>query len=345
MNYLYHNTLTNELGISFEVLKTRFPNVSLSSDIKEIGDYKAYEKTYVPNYTSLQYVIEDIPVDGVQVWTVIDKEITPEFLNEQKQIIKNKITEKRWEIESGGMTFQNGISVKTSKDDQDRIMSVIINAERNNIQEIDFKALSGWTKISLTSLIQLSRELTFFVQNCFKIEKMHHDAVDLITDINELFLYDYNTGWNYESNSEASSILDIYSMNKNDIVILLYKHFIFPKIQNDLLMVNSDIYIQAQSIIDKEYYKMENLLPTQFYYLLARSGLDDAINILLPPLKDENINKYSAYKSYLNGARFYEFSKALRMYLDIKEKLLLIDGDLNFTIEQLKEMWIEASKI
>ena len=67
---------------------------------------------------------------------------------------------------------------------------------------------------------------------------------------------------------------------------------------------------------------MENLSPTQFYYLLAKIGLDVAINILLPPLKDENLNKYSAYKSYLNGARFYEFSKAFRMYLDIKEKLL-----------------------
>lgn len=51
------------------------------------------------------------------------------------------------------------------------------------------------------------------------------------------------------------------------------------------------------------------------------------------------------FNSYLNGARFYEFSKAFRMYLDIKEKLLLIDGDVNFTIEQLKEMWLEASKI
>ena len=51
------------------------------------------------------------------------------------------------------------------------------------------------------------------------------------------------------------------------------------------------------------------------------SGLDSAIQILLPPLKIEDLNKYSKYKSFLYGARFYEFSKAYHMYLDIKEKI------------------------
>ena len=43
------------------------------------------------------------------------------------------------------------------------------------------------------------------------------------------------------------------------------------------------------------------------------SGLDSAIQILLPPLKIEDLNKYSKYKSFLYGARFYEFSKALHI--------------------------------
>jgi hypothetical protein len=62
-----------------------------------------------------------------------------------------------------------------------------------------------------------------------------------------------------------------------------------------------------------------------FYYLLANSGLDDAIDVLLPPLRTENLAKYSMYKSYLNGARFYEFSKTYHMYLDIKEKILVVN--------------------
>lgn len=45
----------------------------------------------------------------------------------------------------------------------------------------------------------------------------------------------------------------------------------------------------------------------------------------------------------LSGARYYEFSKAYAMYEDIKSKILLVDQSLNFTLEELKELWIEAS--
>ena len=51
------------------------------------------------------------------------------------------------------------------------------------------------------------------------------------------------------------------------------------------------------------------------------------------------------YKSYLNGARFYEFSKAYHMYLDIKAKILVVDSSLDFNVDQLKLLWIEASNI
>lgn len=90
---------------------------------------------------------------------------------------------------------------------------------------------------------------------------------------------------------------------------------------------------------------MKDLIPTQFYYLLAKSGLDDAIDTLLPPLKTENLAKYSMYKSYLNGARIYEFSKAFEMYKDIKAKILAVDSSLDFTVSQLKTLWLEASQV
>ena len=103
--------------------------------------------------------------------------------------------------------------------------------------------------------------------------------------------------------------------------------------------------ISAQALIDKTYYGMKDLTPTQFYYLLANSGLDDAIDVLLPPLRTENLYKYSMYRSYLNGARFYEFSKAYHMYLDIKAKILAVNPLLDYTLEQLKTLWLEASQV
>ncbi len=54
----------------------------------------------------------------------------------------------------------------------------------------------------------------------------------------------------------------------------------------------------SQSLIDKHYY-----------------NVDDTINTLLSELKLRDINKYSNYKAYLNGARFYEFSKTYQIYI------------------------------
>lgn len=53
---------------------------------------------------------------------------------------------------------------------------------------------------------------------------------------------------------------------------------------------------RAQSVVDKLYYKMPDLPPVQFYFMLNKSGLDDAINTLLPPLQSEDLNKYASTK-------------------------------------------------
>lgn len=68
-------------------------------------------------------------------------------------------------------------------------------------------------------------------------------------------------------------------------------------------------------------------------------------SLLLPPLKIEDLNKYSKYKSFLYGARFYEFSKALHMYNNIKPKILTVNSELNFSTEQLKILWEEAKRV
>ena len=121
-------------------------------------------------------------------------------------------------------------------------------------------------------------------------------------------------------------------MSYEDVMTVLYSNFIFPTQQGTDVLVSPVHKTSAQALIDKTYYGMKDLVPTQFYYLLANSGLDDAIDVLLPPLRTENLSKYSMYKSYLNGARFYEFSKAYHMYLDIKAKILAVDSSLDFNV-------------
>ena len=140
-------------------------------------------------------------------------------------------------------------------------------------------------------------------------------------------------------------MLNIYDLNKVQVILHLMRNGIFAKIQNDAITLNPSKIDKAQTLVDKMYFKMPDLLPTQFYFLRAKSGLDIAINTLLPPLKDEDLTKYAMYKAYLSGARYYGFSKALAMYTDIKDKILLVDDTLDFTEQQLKDMWTEAQMV
>ena len=358
---LYYNKVTQEFGVSFDRLNIEFyPNTSLMINIEAIDDWVSYTQLDRPPIWLYQTVVEGVPTftetvdpdtqeivlsDGMQNWVVADKIIDATLLTELRTFSKAKITQKRKETEVGGLLFPNGVSIKTSKDDQDRILSVIINAERNGIDEIDFKADSGWVKISIFALRQMAKELTFFVQHCFNVEKMNHEAIELLTDPVAIVNYSNDLSWEYLIESVNTEPLIIYDMSYADVMTVLYSNFIFPTQQEVDVLISPIQKISAQALIDKTYYGMKDLIPTQFYYLLAKSGLDDAIDTLLPPLKTENLTKYSMYKSYLNGARYYEFSKAYHMYLDIKAKILIVDENLDFTLEQLKTLWTEAKEV
>ena len=358
---LYYNKVTQEFGVSFDRLNTEFfPNTSLMINIEAIDDWVSYTQLDRPTVQLYQTVVEGVPTftetvdpdtqeiilsNGMQNWVVTDKIIDATLLTELRTFAKAKITQKRKETEVGGLLFPNGVFIKTAKDDQDRILSVIINAERNGIEEIDFKADSGWARVSIFALKQIAKELTFFVQHCFNVERMNHEAIELLTDPIAIVNYSNDLSWEYLIESVNTEPLFIYDMSYEDVMTVLYSNFIFPTQQGVDVLIPPIQKINAQALIDKTYYGMKDLVPTQFYYLLANSGLDDAIDALLLPLRTENLSKYSMYKSYLNGARFYEFSKAYHMYLDIKVKILAVNPLLDYTLEQLKTLWLEASAV
>ncbi|MDA0697449.1 MAG: hypothetical protein O2793_13710 [Proteobacteria bacterium] len=107
-------------------------------------------------------------------------------------------------------------------------------------------------------------------------------------------------------------------------------------------------YQKAQRLLDDFVLRRDalpNLWPVQFNYMLAVSGLDIAMNSLLDALQSVDIEKYAMYKAFLNGARYYEFAKTYAMYEEIKVKLIEINSALDFSLEQLKAMWMTASQV
>jgi hypothetical protein len=291
---LYYNRSTNEYGISFEMLRRKYPNASLLENLDQIDEWFSYETVDRPFVHRYQQISEGLPsftestneqqtvlINGLQTWVVTNKPTTPELIASLRTELKSKVTNKRWEIESGGITFINGVKIKTSKDDQDRILSVIINAERNGITEIDFKAESGWVKISIFALRQLAKELTNFVQFCFKTEKTHHDAINELSDIEELCGYDYESNWVFASNLNGTSKLNIYNLSVSETTMLLHSNFIFPNIIDNEFFVLEDRLEDAQMLLDKNYYQVKDITLFQFYYLLAITMI--AISVTCAP--------------------------------------------------------------
>lgn len=139
--------------------------------------------------------------------------------------------------------------------------------------------------------------------------------------------------------------LDLKGQDINEIKKVLQNRLIFTKLNNNELNAPAQIAEKAQTIIDEMAARMPDLLPVQFHFMLNKYGFDDAIASLLPALKTEDINKYAMYKAYLEQARFYEFEKTLMMFNDIRAKFVAVDESLDFTLEQLRAMWLEASQV
>lgn len=94
--------------------------------------------------------------------------------------LKGAVTSCRWGVETGGITLQSGVRVSTGIDDQNRITSVVANAERSGLAEFDFKAESGWERVTLAELQGIAAAIAKHVQACFSAERLHHEAVDAL---------------------------------------------------------------------------------------------------------------------------------------------------------------------
>ncbi len=352
MNKLYYNIVTKEYGINFDQLRYRFPAHSIPKNINVIEDYISYNTSPQPFINStFQMNVEALPFFndegiGSQVWNTVDREIGQDIIDALKEQKRNKATSKRKSVEHGGLTFPNGIRIKTAKADQDRMLSVIVNAERDGITEINFKAESGWAKITISALGQIVKILTRFVQHCFNIEMLHHNQIDLLTNAQDILDYNVESNWDFNMISTDTVELNIHGLNAQEVIVEMYREFMFPVLEDDKILIDRQCCVDAQKFLNQHYFKMPDLLPMQFYYLMAKLNIDETINdVLLPNLKNEDVDRYLMYKSYLYGARYYEFSKAISMYMDIKEKILLVNPGGDYTVDELKAAWMISSKI
>lgn len=117
--------------------------------------------------------------------------VTPE---QKRAELTNAVTALRWAKETGGLTLPNGITVGTRTEDQNRITTVIANAQLAGVTSVDFKAASGWVTLQLSEVQALAAAIALHVQACFSAERVHHEAIAALDDAS-LDSYDITTGW------------------------------------------------------------------------------------------------------------------------------------------------------
>lgn len=187
--------------------ETSFPEfhkmseADLDSCLSGYGVFKVKSTPY-PTYDAVTHrLVERQPtaIDGVwtQQWEVI--QLSPEEVANNMEAlrdsIKKQVTRVRWERETGGITLPGGVLVGTSIDDQNRITSVIANAQLAGVGTVDFKAATGWVTLTLAEVRGIAAAIAAHVQACFSAERVHHEAIDAITTPERLQEYDISAGW------------------------------------------------------------------------------------------------------------------------------------------------------
>ena len=158
--------------------------------------------TPMPGYSQDTHSIKETTpqlIDDVwtQVWEITElsaDELAARFAVEKDALIK-AATALRWQKEEGGVTLPNEVRVGTTKDDQNRITSVIANAANSGVESVDFKASTGWVTLTVAEIQFIAGVIARHVQTHFTAERAHHEAIWALETMEQLRSYDLNAGW------------------------------------------------------------------------------------------------------------------------------------------------------
>ena len=99
----------------------------------------------------------------------------------------------------------NGVQNLTGIEDQNRISSAIQGMQQAGLNEADFKAASGWIKLTLEELQQVASLIALHVQACFTQERALHETIENCRTIAELNAIDIDAGWPGSSTTGAEA--------------------------------------------------------------------------------------------------------------------------------------------
>lgn len=171
----------------------------LPDELPTLASLNIYPLTIeMPEYCTIKQGVEpeglpvpapDDPCTFIQHMRVFN------LVDRAKETTKAAATAKRWEYETRGIVTPDGTSILTGTDDQNRIASAMQGMKQAGMAETDFKAASGWTKVTLEQLEQIAALIAVHVQTCFSRERALHEQIDACETLEELNAINLDEGW------------------------------------------------------------------------------------------------------------------------------------------------------
>lgn len=115
-------------------------------------------------------------------------------LQARKAQAVERVTAMRWARETGGIALQD-MRIDTTLADQNRLTTVIANAQLAGLNSVDFKAASGWVTLTLQEVQAVAAAIAVHVQRCFSAERAHHQAIAACQDFDQLSALDLQAHW------------------------------------------------------------------------------------------------------------------------------------------------------
>lgn len=86
----------------------------------------------------------------------------------------------RWQRETGGLTLPEGTHIRTTRESQAQISSVMQSITAGLITDpVDWKLTSGWVGISTEQLTEIARRVADHVKRCFAAERYVSEQMEM----------------------------------------------------------------------------------------------------------------------------------------------------------------------
>ena len=192
---MFYDQNQSRIIMSYPALLAAYPSagdLSTEPARNALGLYLVHEQP--PAYVPLTHTLALVGVEMVEGEYHARYTLAPLPTEQVRADLMAAVSAKRWAVETGGITLAGGAVVGTTIDDQNRITSVIANAQLAGVTSVDFKAQSGWVTLSLDHMRGIAGAIALHVQACFSAERAHHEAIAAASDA-DLMAYDVNAGW------------------------------------------------------------------------------------------------------------------------------------------------------